>query len=837
MQMKNIYTKCFIAAALTLLMSACVQEDLQKGDPEREDCMGVYFVADQANAKDHTLERGDKTELEFKVRRSDVSKGVQIPYEYTVYRLVRKADSDTTYVEEPVYDDSKFEFGRLQFLAGQKESTIKVKFDKINTCVRYRCAISISDPEYVPVYGYSSSSVTFSVQINEWVKTDGKAIYRDALFSDMFDWKGKHLETEVEVEHRKDNDKYLRLKNVYSAEFLARLVEGDEEYEKNSNALKNNYAAYVDENAYIYVDATDSSKVYFPNQKTGFSDGSLGDIYVASDVEEVFSGMSNYLYGTLSKDGVITFPENGILMGVNGLYYFSNSSGKARIVLPGGKAEDYGIEVKAEECTSGGKLPVTFKVAKDVKTIKYRLFKGKVSGLALTDAINQTSKSGIEIPVSEELEIKKDINPEGENPETDLYTLVACTFADGETDYSEYTTLHVGYVAPGDERKVQIFMGLHTDDMLASDKEESNYSSENSFQYWVRGKDITHAQISYYPTAYYKTYEKQIKKSLISYGSVNGQVLKQLNGSGLSGILGNKFKAGTEYTFVVYAGNGYHSEFFTKSITLAGEPDLMKKSYYLTDLQEYEQPGAEAFAGTWVPVSTDIFGNGSEGRVIRGNWKSQEVEITIDGDEAKVAGLFPSLKTNPTIRFDLKEGLLYSKENTCAKVWVKDSTNIVPSMRFEYQYIPKTGAFSENGYFYDKFDDDSAKDRRDMFVGGFVHEDIIAFVDNGTENVFWAMALGGYQKSSMGEDVLQNYIGDAHGELILVRKESDLWKGLKYAASTGKEEGVVLNSLSEANRIELPKPGSLINADLKDADTAHKLLEFKSGVRIKTTMK
>lgn len=840
MQMKTIYIRSITAAALALLMNACVEEDLQKGSPEREDCMGVYFIADQANAKDHTLEKNeDETELEFKVRRSDVSKGAEVPYEYSVYRLVRKNNSDATYVEEPLYDDSKFEFGRLQFKAGQKESTIKVKFDRINTGERYRCSISITDPEYVPVYGYSSSSITFSVQINEWVPLDveGKAIYRDALFSDMFDWKGKYLETEVEIEHRKDNDRYFRLKNVYSAAFLARLVEGEEEYEKNSAAMDQEYAAYVDENTYIYLDATDSTKVYFPGQKTGFSDGSLGDVYIASDVEEVFSSMSNQLYGTLSKDGVITFPENGLLLGVSGAYYFSNSSGKARIVLPGGKAEDYGIEVTAQECTAEGNIPVTFKVAKDVKTIKYRLFKGNIIGLALTDAIDQTSKSGIEIPVSEELEIAKSITPDGENPETDIYTLVACAYADGETEYREYATAQVGYVAPGDERKVQIFMGLHTDDMLASDKEEENYSSENSFQYWVRGKDIKHAQISYYPTAYYKTYQKQIEKSLVSYGSVNSQVLKQLNGSGLSGILGNNFKAGTDYTFVVYAGNGYHSEFFTKTITLGGKQDLMKRSYYLSDIKEHEQPGADAFAGTWVAVSTDIFGDSSEGRVIRGNWQSQEVEVTIEEDEAKIAGLFPSLKTNPAIRFDLKEGLLYSKENTCAKVWVKDSTNIIPSMRFEYQYIPKTGAFSETGYFYEKFDDDTAKDRRDMFVGGFVHEDIIAFVDNCTENVFWAMALGGYQKSSMGDDVLQNYIGDAHGELILVRKGSKLLEGLKYAASTGKEDDVTLNSLSEANRVELPKPGSIINVDLKDVDTAHRLFEFKSGVRMKTVMK
>jgi hypothetical protein len=121
-------------------------------------------------------------------------------------------------------------------------------------------------------------------------------------------------------------------------------------------------------------------------------------------------------------------------------------------------------------------------------------------------------------------------------------------------------------------------------------------------------------------------------------------------------------------------------------------------------------------------------------------------------------------------------------------------------------------------------------------VGGFVHEDIIAFVDNRTTQEFWAMALGGYQKNSMGEEELQNIIGDAHGELILVRKGSPLLEGLKYADSSAKEEGQVLNSLSEVNRIEMPQIGTL-HTDMKEVDTTDKLVEFKKDIRVKTIVK
>ena len=832
MQMKAIHIKCFMAAALTLLFSACVNEQYEAGAPESENCMGVYFVEGQANAKAHTLEKGvDPTSLEFIVRRSDVSKSIEIPYEYSVYRIVQ-TPSDTIYVEEPFYDSSKFKFGSLRFNEGQRETTVKVEFNGISTGETYKCSMSISDPELVPVYGYGSSSVSFSVQMYEWKKMDGKAIYRDSFFSDMFDWGGRYSETEVEIFERRDKKNFFRLKNVYSAAFLARLVEGDEVYEANKAALESTYAPYVDENTFIYVDASDPSKVYLPDQFSGFSDSSLGAIYIASDVEEVFGAASNLLYGKLSEDGVITFPKNGVLFGMGGYYYFSNSSGKMRIVLPGGKAEDYGIEAKVGECDANGKTVATFTVAEDVKTLKYKVFKGVVNEIEMAGKISEVEKSGKTVNVSAG-EIKLEVAPEEADAKTNIYTIVACTFGEGDATYREYTSIQFGYIKPGDERKVEIYMGLHTDDMLAP----SGYSSENSFQYWVRGKDITHAQISYYPTAYYETYEEKIKETLKLYGSVGGQVLKQLNTSGLSGILGNSLKAGTSYTFIVYAGNGYHSEFITETITTGGVQDLMKRSYYLCDLQKYEQPSVENYAGTWIPVSVDIFGDGSQGRTIRGNWRAREVELTVENNIVTATNLFPSLSNNPSVNFEYKEGLLNTMENRCPKVWVKDSTNIIPSLRFEYQYIPKTGAISSTGYFYDSFDDDDTKGRRDMFVAGFVHEDVIAFADNGTELEFWAFALGGYQKNRMGEEVLQTIIGDAHGELILVRKGSPMLDGLKYSDSSNMEKEVTLNSLNEAYRIEMPEINSVIkNLNLENAEIAHGngLLEFKSDVRLKT---
>lgn len=836
MQMKTIYIRSFMAAVLVLLMSACVSENLEKGEPELEGCMGVYFPEGQKNAKDHTLEKGvDASSLNFILRRVNCEESAEIPYEYTVYKLVQNTQpGDTVYTEVPNYDDSGFQFGSLVFNKHQKEASITVEFDNLPVGERYRCSISITDPKYAQIYGYAATSVSFTVQTFEWTKLKGKAIYREGFFSDIINIKETYLETEVDIYERRDKKGFYRLDNLYSAAFLARMNEGEESYNENKAALEKQYSAYTISGSKLFVDASDPKKVYIPNQNIGVSPSFLGgDIYIASDVPEVFGAQSNLLYGTLSEDGVISFPANAITLGMGGNYYFSNAAGKFRIVLPDGKTEDYGLDLSMEDAADDSSRPIIFKPAKDVSSIKYKVFPGKFTELGLEAKINDTDKSGAEFIVAEgEKEIRKNITP-GENASTNIYTLVACTYdADGKRQ--EHATIEFGYVKPGEKKNVKIYIGLYTDDQYAP----HGYSSENSFRYWVRGEDITSAQLSYYPTAYYETYKEDIHKDLKRYGSVNAQTLKALNSDdGLSGMLGNTFKAGTNYTFVVYAENGYQGEFITDTINTRGIQDKMKQSYYKIDIENYEQPSADAYTGSWIPVSVDVFGDGKAGRMIRGNWRCREVELSVSGDEVSVEGLFPSLETNPVTKFDLKDGLLVSKENRSSRVWVKDSTNVIPSMRFEYLYYPKTGAFSEQGYFYNTYDTEDKKEREDMFVGGFVHEDIIAFVDNSTTLRFWAMAMGGYQKNSMGDEELQNIIGESHGELILVRKGSEMLKGLKYADQSVKEGENLLNPISEAGRFEHPKFG-ILDVERKEVDnTTGKLVEFKQGVRTKTIMK
>ena len=849
--MKTKHIIYSLAAATTLLLSACVEEKIETGALDRDDCMGVYFLEEQENVKTHTLVKGeDKKELEFIVRRTDVSREESVSFQAEAYHIIKdNTYTDTSYCEVLERVDELFEFGDIYFKEGQRETTLKVWFDDIEIGKTYTCSVTITDPQYVSSYTSSANSITFCVQMYEWKKI-GTATYRDALFSDLFGWDGRYLETEVNVYERTDEagKGYYKLENVYSTEYVARLVEGDEEYNSDPEKYQKEYKSYI-EDASIVVNATDPEKVYIPIQKTGFSDPSMGDIMIASDVTEVWGAGSNLLYGTL-KDNVITFPKNGLLISLGQYFYFTNSSGKARITLPGGKSEDYVLELSAEEINAEHKIPVVFTPSKDVKQVKYAVFEGKVGGLSIDakiDLINSGKTEVTELTLSGEETVEVSFKDEAK---TGFYTLIACTY-DNDGKYREYASVVLGYVNSEDDRAVDVSFNVIVDDHFKSDKEEENYSAENSFQYWVKGKDITHAMFNYYSLSYYESYQEKIEDELKKAGSVDNSTLKVLNTSGISGIVGNNLKPGTDYIFVVYAGNGYHSEFKTLKFKTEGTEDILQKSYWYKDFQTQVHSADDYTAYSWVPVSIDIFDSEAKERTIRG--KGRKVTFSYADGKMTASSLFPSLNVtlrngkvqeDPAIEFNFTDGFLYTIKNDLKDVVVRDSTNLIPSMRDdEYNYAPRIGSISGTGYFYDTYEDKDKVERYDMITAGFVHDQIIAFTDNRTELSFWALLLGGYQMYADGEG-LANFIGDAHGDLILVREDCPLLAGLQTSESESAKDGETLSSITESNRVDMPAIGTILK-DIKKADVAYdtftpvkeSFLEIRDDARIKINVK
>ena len=149
-------------------------------------------------------------------------------------------------------------------------------------------------------------------------------------------------------------------------------------------------------------------------------------------------------------------------------------------------------------------------------------------------------------------------------------------------------------------------------------------------------------------------------------------------------------------------------------------------------------------------------------------------------------------------------------------------------MRYEYTYTPKVASLSQNGYVYTEYEDENDNTRTDMLVAGFVHEDIIAVMDNKTENIFWALVLGGYQKYG-NQEYLADVIGDTHGDLLLVRKGSPLLEGLKQSKSSKAQIGQTLSSVNAANCVRMPEINS-ITKNLKPVDTTNDIVHAYATV-------
>ena len=168
--MKTIRYLLYAAVAAIFTMG-CTEQPYAPGEPDAEDCQKVYFPQTQENIKDHIIEEGEDLELVFEVR-----------------RVVDEGECDVEFrLEES--EKGIFEASPLFFRDGQTRAEMKISFPKVQLGKKYECTITVDDPRFASIYDSKNTSFTFSVQVVRWTKLTagtGKAVYRDALFSDLF---------------------------------------------------------------------------------------------------------------------------------------------------------------------------------------------------------------------------------------------------------------------------------------------------------------------------------------------------------------------------------------------------------------------------------------------------------------------------------------------------------------------------------------------------------------------------------------------------------------------------------------------------------------------------
>lgn len=763
------YLRILILAALASAFASCVEEDYAVGEKDRLDCQGLFFP--QKQAKHYEISPSSKMELTLTAERAVYDEEAYVPFELTCSH-------------EGIFEFEDEEF--IYFDEDAPVASIRISIsDEFELGETYSCTMKVTDPQFVSMYGLSSNVLTFSVSVVDWVrvkspdKTEDMATWRDDFFSSLAimlgaDPKKPYLEKEVEVYERSDKPGYFRVDNIYTPEYISQIHAGDE-------SMKDELKDFCPAES-IIIDATNPDKVFINAQFAFFNpyefttDAAGLDVYICSDVEEVFiSGYSNQ-YGTY-KDGVIEFPAKSLVIYMPAITsFYGNTSGKTRLVLPGYTGYDYGISVEVSP-SEEGKMPVTFVLDADVAKVRYQIFSGHLSDVEMVSRLEETKKSDKEIVPGEDGTCTFDF----EAQDSGLYTIIACSY-DAQGNFRKYDYAHFGYDTADDPREVDIHLGLIVSDKHAG----AGHTSENSMEYYVYGNDITDAKVAIYKKVHYEDFRETIDMEFERFlPSLDDFQLDSLNNAGYTGLI-TGLAAGTEYILVVYADNGYHSGFYTAGASTAGVFDLMDSDFSVYDMPSRLQPDKEdktPYLKDWHVWSFNPHKTGKWGR-------NKAAEVTIedakdmmydeDGKETR-----DPAKAVLTVDYMTLSGM----HPTLAKMGLKDEIDLEFHEGFIYTLMtpmdPMTyegsTVYPTNAYLY--FDGGALYPNLEngAMIGGFLTEekDVIAFVSNPSSAAgqygfnYVAMQLCWYESDDYANSNAYLFEEDSHAYPLLVSPDSE----------------------------------------------------------------
>lgn len=818
------YLKYILLAAITFGFAACVEEEWTPGEFDVFDCHGLFFPQEQA--KDYTIEPTDATKaMAFSVERTEVDDEAYVPYEIisNVEDFFELVDAKGEPIEEIYFDE------------GQKKATIRVRIaGDYELGEKYTCTIKVSDPQYVSQYSLSSSELTFSVTVMGWNYV-GKGLWRDDLFSGFAAAIGAKLkepnhEKEVEIYERADLKGFYKIEGVYTAEFMAYMADGNAD---NAKAYADFCPALP-----IYVNAVNPDKVYIDIQFAFYDPSNqYGEIYLASDVDEVMgAGYGNGRYGKV-KNGVITFPKEGLIAYVpaaNGMAY-ANAAGKHRIVLPGATPYDCSLSLDFSPAKDGV-LPVEFTLGPDVAKVYYQVFDGHLNDVDMVSKLEEV-KSGKNV---------KELNASGvydfTADKSALYTMIACSF-DAEGNYHEYDVIRFGYDTAADPKDVDINLGL-----IVSDKHAlTGLTSENSMEFYLYGTGITKASAAIFKMSQYADFKETIEYN-VQYAptyALDKYQLDSLNKVGFSGLVGN-LEPGVEYCLIVYADNGYHSGFFTATASTEGVYNLMNTEFDVFDLPERLQPVThDDYIKEWEIWSLDPYNAKNWGRSRRGTAKFTDApdvmydeDRNITKDPAKAdyimdylslsgmhANVSATLGIEDEIDFEYYEGFVYTLMTPIPSVQLK-ADHIEKDDNGKDMVMNKKGTtvYPTNAYLFFAQGMLNANLENGAMIGGFATEekDVIAFIGNPSTTV------GSYGFSYVAMQLCYFLSEKYEGDGALISTDCHAYPlliapGSKYASAPE----------SEVSKLAAPEACNAVSLELQK--TRRNFVETESGY-IKSTI-
>ena len=527
----KIFNRIFAASVAAIAaLTACTTEEYVPATPPTG--AQVYISAD--NPSTITLSRQSES-FSLSVLRVDDSADAAY--------IVEVTDSNTVFFSQIVTDVE------ISFAKGEKESklVIAVNQDNLVDGESYALDFRIRDEKATTAYGLSAFSM-LAVLPEPYVLLGTATLHEDLLttfFSDVETGKA----WECEVYENANVPGMLYFKNAFTSEYPY-----------------NEPGDYVTTDKYFMVNVKKPDKVYIPYQGLGM-DWGYGEFGVVSLISAYFEGAPDN-WGTL-KDGVITFPQKGILIQMadynDGGFYTSNGSGAFVIHLPGAILTDYSVEASYSGMfvdPEGNAEPVIdIAAGDDVATVNYLIISQDQDVNAAFEGIvaGADSVQTVEI-VDNSARIQPALEP-------GLYYMVYCPVdAEGGLQTDDAGVLDFYFPGASAEKpEVEATLQALDIDKVFSESIISKYglANYNSFAFVIGGKDIKSVRTLMAETSVIEgaAAEEGLTLEMLcaKYGEDDTEAVSAIEADGYyaNGYL--NLSAETSYTMIVNIENVYGS--------------------------------------------------------------------------------------------------------------------------------------------------------------------------------------------------------------------------------------------------------------------------------------
>ena len=654
--MKAINKIWVLAALLPFVLFSCKKAELtyEPGEPDLANCYGVYFPTQEASGS-HTFDpEMDRIITVTVARKADqplINEEIKVPY------TVKSSEENI------------FQIGEIVFASGQSETTIDITFDKAEEGVKYDLSIQLEDPQYASLYASNPTELKLDVMVVAWQYILNPQTKEKAVFTFTQEYWGETCWAYV---------KYYDLDGVWTCQTESFLhdykgeqrgpdtgdygfwgnteAEGEGElqfkiYSKELNADGNMYMELIP--SVIYHHSSYDADVVLYDWYYYFTVyNPQAALQGVSWINFAKNYSSNYPLGYYDNNGGLFFFAHGrYMMGIGG---WTMDSYDVIGIGEGFIRTDYSLSLEADY-PSNGATPVYVTAGRDVKTIQYAIYPGKLSE-------NEAEKKAEAIAAKEEesesfsefeYDETKDINYAtlSVSPETSgQYTIVAVALDEKNNAQNSAHTVF-NFISADDQEDYLVTISAFTEDTPARYKELHNY---DSFAFGIAGEDITEAHVGIFTAADVQKYGAEYIVNVVKTDA-NGRytlpesAVADINIDGGYYDIASGLAAKTTYYVIVWATNGSMENIASASYTTEKLPyvwnslgkgtitdgflNLYKSAFqYTGECDVYEEaktPGLYMVTGYQCAMVAAYFGVSEEtmANYKGGNWDDSELVI------------------------------------------------------------------------------------------------------------------------------------------------------------------------------------------------------------------